>query len=144
MGYDNGEWLLDMELARLSTSGALVPTGTAGYLSVGYRSGAFTPYAVYARFLSDQEPTESTADWSLTPFEGLRDAALGTFNGVLIEQYTHSLGLRWDVAPKMALKAQWDRTYIEKEQFALWAHRNGRADRDATVNVFSFALNFIF
>jgi len=146
LGYDNGDWILDTELASIDTTGALIPTGIAGYLSVGRRFNELTPYAVYSRFVSDQDLYVSTVDWSATGVEGvgLRDAAIASINGVQIEQYTSSLGLRWDIAPKIAFKGQWDRTYIEKGKYAAWAHTNGRATADTTVDLFSFALNFIF
>ncbi len=152
--YDNGDLIVDTEIARLSTSGALVPTGIAGYISVGHRFDSLTPYMVYSRFDSDQHTYRSSANWfavppvpagpTSIPAFVFREAALGSLNGVMIEQYTHSLGVRWDVAPKIALKAQWDRSYVEAEKFAIWAHRDGRASSDAKVDIFSAALNFIF
>lgn len=144
LSYDDGDWLIDTELTRLSTSGSIVPTGIAGYVSVGHRVGVFTPYAVYSRYAPDQDPYESKVDWSASGFEILRDAAIGTLNGVLIRQYTHTLGVRWDLDTGLAIKAQWDRSYIEKHQYALWAHANGKAHSDARVDVFSIAFNFIF
>jgi len=144
LGYDDGDWLIDTEFTRIATSEALVPTGVAGYVSVGRRFEKLTPYVVYSRIDSDQDLYVSTVDWSATGFAPLRDAAIATINGVQIEQYTHSLGVRWDVMPKVALKAQWDRTHIESDKFAVWAHQNGAASEDTTVDLFSVALNFIF
>ncbi|MFY0640137.1 MAG: hypothetical protein JXR16_03750 [Bermanella sp.] len=144
ISYDNGDWLLDTELAKVTSTGAIIPTGMAGYMSIGRRIGEITPYAVYSRYDSDQELYVSQVDWSTSGFEPLRDFAIGIINGVQIEQHTSSVGVRWDFAPKMAFKAQWDNTHIEKEKFALWAHSNDRSLNDTTVNLFSFALNFVF
>ncbi len=145
LGYDNGEWILDTEVARQTTSGTFAPTGTAGYVSVGYRRGNWTPYLVHARFFPDAEPFESQADWNAVPgIAGLRDAALDIINGVLISQRTWSLGARWDPAPRYAFKMQWDHTRVASDQYALWAHRNGRSHEDAVVNILSFSLSFVF
>ena len=144
VGYDNGDWLIDTEFAKITTAHAIIPTGIAGYVSIGHRFDGITPYAVYARFDSDQDLYVSDVDWSASGYQPFRDSAIAILNGVQIEQSSYTLGMRWDIAPKMALKAQWDRTYIEKEKFALWAHSNDRALDDTTVDVFSFALNVVF
>lgn len=144
LGYDDGDWLANTEFTYITTTGAIIPTGTAGYLSVGRRFGAFTPYAMYSRFFSDQDLYKSTTDWSQSGFEALKDAAIASINGIQVEQHTQTLGLRWDLAPKLALKTQWDHTYIEAGRYSAWAHTNGRALKGTTVNLFSVALNLVF
>lgn len=144
IGYDDGDWLVDTEFAKITTSDAIIPTGIAGYVSIGHRLDDITPYAVYSRFDSDQDLYVSDVDWSTSGFQLLRDVAISTLNGVQIEQHSYTLGIRWDFAPKMALKVQWDTTYIEEGKFALWAHSNDRALDDTTVDLFSVALNVVF
>lgn len=155
LGYDDGTWVVDTELAQLKATRTWAPAGKSGYFSVGRRFDVLTPYVIYSRFYADKKPVESSADWSLLgplPIGGgatidpvfLRDLAKGAINGPLLEQYTFSLGVRWDAAPGVALKAQWDRTEIEKQQYSLWAHEGTQADSDSIVNVFSASLNFIF
>ena len=144
LGYDDGNWLFDTEVTRVDTSDAIIPTGIAGYVSLGRRFEQITPYAVYSRFFTEQSLYVSDVDWSASGFQLVRDSAIATLNGVLIEQHTYTLGLRWDFVPKMALKAQWDNTHIAEGKFALWAHSNDRAVDSTTVNVFSFALNLVF
>ncbi len=154
-GYDDGTWIADLELAYLSATRTWVPTGKAGYLSIGRRYDNVTAYGVFARFYGDQTPVKGRADWSPLPditapdgqvytAEFIRDVSVASINGPLLEQYTFSLGLRWDVAPKVALKVQWDRTKIEAEQYSLWAHEANRAASDSIVNLYSVAFNFIF
>lgn len=144
LGYDDGDWIIDTEFTYITTTGAIIPTGTAGYLSAGRRIGAFTPYAFYSRFFTDQELYESNVDWSQSGFEVLRDAAIATLNGVQIEQHTQALGVRWDIATKVAFKAQWEQTHIEAGKFAAWAHTNDRSSSSTMVNLFSFAVNLVF
>lgn len=143
--YDDGNWILNSELARLSSASAMLPTGTSGYLSAAYRFDDLVPYVSYAKFKPDREPFVSSADWSIMPgISGLRDAALGTINGSMINQETLSLGIRWDFARRMAVKAQWDHTHIRPNGYALWAFDSNTHLHDRTVNVLSFAFNFIF
>lgn len=144
LSYDNGLWLFDGELADINASDALVPKGFAAYVSIGRRLGAWTPYVIRSQIESYQDLYESEVDWSSSGFEGFRDAAIATINGVQIEQTTHSIGLRWDVAEKLALKSQWDRTDVEAGKFALWAHTNNASAEDETVNVLSFTINYLF
>ncbi|RMF19883.1 MAG: hypothetical protein D6758_00820 [Gammaproteobacteria bacterium] len=100
---------------------------------------------MYSRFRGDESPYESRADWDSVPgITGPRNAALEIVNGVLIGQQTWSLGVRWDPVPRYAVKMQWDHTRVRKDQFALWAHRDGRLHADATVNTFNFSPSFIF
>ena len=70
----------------------------------GWRFGNFTPYAMVAR-------QRVTSD---TQYSGVANPMLGAYvNGLLASgntsQKSWSLGLRWDLAKNMALKAQYDR-----------------------------------
>ena len=144
-GYDDGRWQFHSELARLSSASALLPTGSSGYLSAGLRIDDLIPYLSYSRFKPDRDPFTSSADWNAIPeISGLRDAALGVLNGPMINQQTVSLGIRWDLARRMAVKAQWDHTKLEANGYALWAFDSDAQLSDRTVNVVSLAFNFIF
>jgi hypothetical protein len=144
LGYDDGNWLIDTEFANIATSGAIIPEGIAGYVSIGRRFDEITPYVMHSRFYTEQDLYISNVDWSASGFQVLRDAAIGSLNGVQIEQHTYTLGMRWDITSKVAFKTQWDSTHIEKERFAIWAHTNGRASKSTTVDLFSLALNIVF
>lgn len=144
LSHDDGIWVIDTELADINASDALVPKGLAAYISVGRRWNDWTPYIIWSQFESDQDLYQSQVDWSASGFQGLRDAAIGTINGVQIEQATHSIGARWDIAKKSAIKAQWDRTDIQRGKFAIWAHENNVSAMDQTVNVLSLTINYLF
>ncbi len=102
--YDDGNWLIHFELADLAASKENPTTSNyTGYLSLAKHINSWTPYVVAGFGDSDQEQDE-----------GKRNADLFLFTSNLIPKYyhekTYSVGLRYDVNPKMALK--FDATYF--------------------------------
>ncbi len=74
----------------------------------------------------------------------LQKGTLAGINTVRIDQSTWSLGLRWDVSPYVALKAQMDHVQINPYGYGLWASNVERIDESRNVQVFTLNLNFIF
>jgi hypothetical protein len=111
--YDTGDWFVIGESGRINTS-SILGDQTASYLSAGHRFGNVAPYATYARLVANL-PTHTAG----LPLDGLppEAAALaGLLNGALNAQLrqigvqdTASIGVRWDAAPNIAVKAQFDR-----------------------------------
>ncbi|WP_416397170.1 hypothetical protein [Allohahella sp. A8] len=145
LNYDDGLRIFNIELAKLKSKASIMPTGNAGYVSLGHRFGSLTPFVVYSAFQPDRDLVNSSADWSMMPGgEGLRDIATSILNGAYLDQYTTSLGLRWDPALRTAVKVQYDRTSISARGYGLWAFEDGRQDADSTVDVLSLSVNVIF
>jgi hypothetical protein len=46
--------------------------------------------------------------------------ASGLINSGRIQQRTFSLGFRWDLDPRIALKLQWDRVFVSPHGGAIW------------------------
>lgn len=111
--YDPGRWFLIGEIGRINT-GSLLGDQTASYLSSGYRLGNLAPYVTYAHLVSNA-PTRTTG----VRLEGLPPETVATaeflnqqLNFQLSQigiQNTTSIGIRWDFATNVALKAQIDR-----------------------------------
>lgn len=111
--YDPGNWFLMGEAGRITTR-SFLGDKTAMYLSGGYRFGAFTPYLV-AGAVHANTPTWVRG----IPTHGLRPQAaerarrlnggLNAWLSMISVQDTLAAGLRWDVAPSVALKLQYDR-----------------------------------
>jgi hypothetical protein len=93
----------------------------------------------------------ATPDWATAlamfgpavalPAQGLAEAATAAANYTAGEQQTTSLGVRWDISPQVALKAQWDRTHVEVNGGGLW--RTSTLS-EATLNVVGVSLDFVF
>ncbi|WP_229506273.1 hypothetical protein [Massilia sp. BJB1822] len=111
--YDPGDWFLMGEAGRINTR-SFLGDKTAMYLSGGYRIGAFTPYLVAGKVHANT-PTRVRG----IPMRGLRPQAaerarrlnggLNAWLSMISVQDTVAAGLRWDVAPSVALKMQYDR-----------------------------------
>jgi hypothetical protein len=103
---------------------------------------------------------QSQVDW--TPLEeevglqaavGLHQTALRVANNTTrIDQKTLSIGTRWDISDRAALKLQWDRSWINNNGyfsynngfFARYAERSTLVDIDGQINLWTVSVDFIF
>jgi hypothetical protein len=96
--FDDGEMLAVLEWTRAETDGAF-PDTDAGYLTLGYRIQAFTPYVTFA-YQETQDNEERLPLSTQAFFQNL------AFNA---QRTAYSLGLRWDALDNVAVK--FDLTY---------------------------------
>lgn len=117
--YDNGTLLVMGEYARRRQSGLGLLDSNSGYLSGGWRFGAWMPYATLGRM------TPKGPGYGTTEHDSLR-----------------AIGLRWDAAPSLAVKAQLEKVTSGVSSFVRGtpAFYAGRPD----VRVFSASLDFVF
>jgi hypothetical protein len=145
--YDDGVWQLQGEVARVDSDSRLLPAGRAAYASVGRRFGAVTPYVVASRFSPDNPAVAAGSDWSiLGPLPAYAQAAaVAAYNTYRIDQSTRTLGLRWDIASRAALKVQWDRSHVDSYGYGLWQISNiERGGTSRHIDVFTVTLDFVF
>lgn len=148
--YESKDWLISSEYTRLRANA--LGSFQAGYVSVGRRMGAWTLYTVASRVQSS-ESAVTAPQWAalVAPLGGpmlasqaqlLADGAANYINKSRIVQHTVSLGTRWDLSPRVALKLQWDRINVDADGNRAWGI--GISKRDATVNVGTALLDFVF
>lgn len=142
MSYDKDAWLVQSEFALTDSKWPSVAI-TNGYLSVGRRVGPVTFYTIGAYAKSLDKPTRVTPQLSDPALNQLQVITQNSMNAVHFDQNTVSLGMRWDFHPKMALKAQWDHTWVRKNGGGLLILKKP-LDHDTTLNIFSLNLNFVF
>lgn len=144
--YFDGQWTLKSELFHIDAGKESIPQGTGGYGMVGYTLNAFTPYAIYSRFSPEHSYYQAQSNWALVdPSLALLQAgAQAGINSVRIDQQTYSLGMRWDIAPQLALKAQVDYIDINDFGYGLWAADVTGINQGRDAQVYSLNLNFIF
>lgn len=147
---DGGPWIAAME-AIAALSDRPVGEGRMAFASVGRRFGPVTAYvgAGAGRFSHAWQPH---ADWraELQPLVGPQNAALAAqvmrrldreLMGGAVRQRSVTLGARWDVHPRAALKLQLDRYSVDAGGSLFWTTGEPRS---AHPLVGSLSLDFVF
>jgi hypothetical protein len=84
----------------------------------------------------------------LTPSVGayipLQQFSQYVFNQNYTAQNTLSIGARWDVQPKIALKIQWDKTWIDEYGNKLFDKLNGAIAEKRQVDTFFITVDFLY
>lgn len=172
--YDNAPWIIHAEAAYIKSNYNNFQNFFNRYLSVGYRIGPTTVYAMGAQAENTKDrvilegPTlenQTIPNFHLLPpaqqaallqqlaaleeafkqSQQLHDALQFNLDDAKIDQRTFTLGLRWDIHYNLALKAQFDRSYVEGFRAALWASTpKGLQTKDITLDTYSINLNFVF
>ncbi len=96
--YDNGKLLAVAEWTRVEVEGQYTDSD-AGYITLGYRFGAFTPYVTAAYYESQDDDERQVVDENSAMIAAI-------FNG---QRTAYSAGLRWDALDNVAVK--FDVTY---------------------------------
>lgn len=146
--YDPGDWFVIGEMAY-SNSKTFIGDSRGWYISSGYRLGTVTPYMTLARVWVDS----STSDSGLS-LEGLPPQLVGFaqglnagLNGILgsvAQQKSVTLGTRWDFAPNMALKLQYERIFLDDDSPGMLTNLQPDFESGGQVNLFSLSLDFVF
>ncbi len=147
MTYESGPWLTAAEVTRLAFGDALVK---AGYASVARRFGDFTWFGMVSS-ANGGATAVATPAWGamLAPVIGpaaaqeaqALAATAAYVAGQSVRQTTFSLGGRWDIYPRMALKVQWDHVKVRSNGSYLWANATGDP---GNANIATVLLDFIF
>jgi len=129
--------------AQVRAGDGPIPDLKSAYLSVGYRQGAYVPYFLASRIVSDPH----TVYLGALPVLGPQAAALADGVSSFIQhqranQTTLACGLRWDFLPRTALKVQVDRIMGNPNDIMLWLNVKPGWEGKATVG--SVSLDFVF
>jgi hypothetical protein len=145
LSYDPGSWFVTAEAGHSHTS-SFLGKNTAVYMGGGVRVGQFTPYAGYARVRSGIP----TWDAGLPVVPG-RATILNSLNSGLNSllqtipvQSTVSAGVRWDVHPNFALKAQVERVTPQDGSRGTLINTQPDFVSGRPLQVASLALDFVF
>ncbi len=150
--YDSHPWLLHAEVSRLNASGGSMLPALRGYVSLGYRWNDWTFYGLVGRILAEKRPVFAPDSQALLgPFIGPEgaaqaqvalDAAAMAGNSYRHDQSSVALGMRWELASRVALKLQVDRTKVHAYGAGQWQSDGSPV---ATNNlVTSLALDFVW
>lgn len=110
--YDPGDWFVMGEVGRINAR-SFLGDKTAGYVSGGYRLGAFTPYATFSKVAANMQTHVDGLDLSALPppYVPAAQRVNSELNGLLsmiAVQDNTSVGVRWDATSNTAFKLQFD------------------------------------
>jgi hypothetical protein len=152
VAYDRDNWIFTSEVLG-TQSNAPLTAFKAGYVMIGRRLGNVTLHTSvsgnrsnikaavdpqWGQVLEPLRPVIGSAAIAQAQAVGTTAAAL--INSGRVEQRTVSMGLRWDIDPRVALKLQWDHVVVSPNGGAIWQGNpnGGRA------NVGTVLLDFLF
>ena len=152
VSYDTLDYFLKAEWTRMSSSPAYgVISYDSYYLSGGYTFYPYnlpiTPHVTFANISADDAlPPVNEIPANVPQLARLRSGYLGAFQSDLIGNDSLqrlSVGLRWDVNPAVALKAEWIHLRADRDKRGFFTFdRAGDFDRRA--NLFLLGLEWVF
>lgn len=144
IGYNDGNWMFQMELAKTAATHKLVPHGSMGYGVIGYRRGDWLPFVAISATRPGNELRTASSDWSVIGQAATQASAIISLNSSRMDQTTFSIGTRWDFDTQAALKLQWDRTRVSPNGYGLLFKDAQLDNRSSKFDQLSLVLDFIF
>ena len=151
ISYEALDYFLKAEWTSLrKTDAHSLPPYDSYYLSGGYTFHPFnlpiTAHATYASFRTkgDRRPDEEILRGVSPQQDSLRDDYIRAFNSVLGDDLDSlSAGLRWDVNPAIALKAEWVHLRGERDKRSFFTFDQA-TNFDRKANLFLLGLEWVF
>ncbi|OFI36146.1 hypothetical protein BFC17_09380 [Alteromonas lipolytica] len=153
VNYNDERWFVKSELAYFDIEWGLTGDLGYGYVSSGYEFDHFTPYitfalldALYDRHIIASPRYDLIADPATQQMLGfLQTQFQGLYDSARMDQYSVSVGARWDFHHDWALKGQFTRYRINGPGAGLWGRdRTESIDDHKHVNVISININTVF
>lgn len=142
VSYDTGDWFVQAEGSRMNAR-SFLGDKTSMYVGGGYRFGAWTPYATYARVKANI-PLQDAGLASGAPGASYLDGQLNRLLQTIAAQHSISTGVRWDFRPDRALKLQYDRLRPTGGSSGTLINVQPGFRSGHPVHVVSIALDFVF
>jgi|GEM_PF-5845085 len=134
--YQSWKWLA--EASYMDTDIQAVLPAMSAYTGLVKRIDNFAFYGLLAHARTTKSPASASSELP----DIYRVAIQSVLDATDFEQSTASLGVRWDVAPNVALKGQWDRSWVAANKDYLWDGKPVTTDEQ--VNVFTLSMSFVF
>lgn len=140
VAYDDGDWQLQAALNSITHGTVLTENSRAGYFTVARRMGNVSPYLGYAWTKSSAKSLDTGLAGPAAPLlNATVDAVLKRSHQ---DQQTTTLGLRWDFARNLDLKAQFD--FVHGDPTSTLLYDNLQSGWDGRTTVFSLSMDFVF
>ncbi len=139
--YDPGDWFLLGEWAK-NKSRSFVNEHRGWYLTGGIRINTLTPYLTIADL-------RAKGDTSHPGLPAPQAQPLNEALNLLLSQNTSdqsrvAIGMRWDFAPSIALKVQYDRIDLRRGTRGVLSNTQPGFEGDQPVSLFSTTVDFVF
>ena len=134
--YDQGPLNVQFMLNQIKHDSPAYSDSKAAYLLAAYRLGAVTPYLGVSHSFSDVVPLPTSG------VPGIDALTHSLVSQSYTDQFTYTLGGRWDLQKNLALKAQVDS--IRGTPTSVFLFKNNLPGWDGKMTVFSLALDFVF
>lgn len=153
--HEMGAWSWTGEWSRIWGQ-ARQTNARRAYVSLARRFDTLSPFVIAGTSRLEQDPTPLPLGWQaqLAPLVGPALAVQATQLGIgstqagnlgRMGQHSVGLGLRWDLLPQLALKAQWDHVRVQANGRSLWMLKPGTsADAGFRARVLSLSVNGSF
>jgi hypothetical protein len=146
--YDPGTWFVTAELARVRIK-SFLGDRTGLYASTGYRFGNLTPYVTYARVRDNSNRGDTGLSLAALPPAAagaatMLNAGLNQLLGVVAVQQSLIAGARWDIAPNIALKFQYDRVLPQAGSAGTLLNVQPGFRSGVAIHVVSAVLDFVY
>ncbi|WP_132286683.1 hypothetical protein [Marinobacterium mangrovicola] len=138
--YRTGPWKATAEIAYLDSDGELFLPFLGGYAGISRRFDSVSLYGLVSQARTTKDAATLDAPLLPPPLGHYIQRAL---NSVQSDQKTLSLGARWDLRSNMALKMQWDRTWVEEGEAFLWGRDTEQTPKSA-LDTFTLSMDFVF
>lgn len=130
--YDPGDWFLMAEATRTGGDENQLLHATAGYVTAGYRVGAWTPYLTAGWKKTDSPTTHPNP--IVNAIVSSQDHAQNSVSG----------GIRWDFYKNLALKAQVDSVKNATGSYGALVNNQPGFKTGESYNLATIALDFVF
>jgi hypothetical protein len=139
--YDYNTWSLQSEVSYIDSDYNVFGSLLSAYLSLGRQIGPVTIYGLVA--LAENPDGRVQVTSAPPPLAEMQQQLQALYDVTYVKQHSLSLGIRWDILYNLALKVQWDRTWIDEHGGLLWLQKEPLTD-SWTLDTFSLNLNFVF
>lgn len=144
LGYQQQwqSWLLLAEATYLDSKTPIFLSSRSGYIHLGKRVDNLTFYSTISTVRNVEKPYEVVIPSGTSgPLLSLLQGAQSLVKMGEMGQDTLSIGTRWDIYPTVAVKFQWDRSWIPDNKAFLW---DRRAAGDSVMDTFTINVSFTF
>ncbi len=139
--YDPGNWFIMGEWAQ-NRSRSFVGDNRGWYLTGGVRLNALTPYLSVADLRA--KGVLSHPGLPIPQAEPLNQALNQLLEGNTGDQSRVAVGLRWDFAPSVALKIQYDHIDLRRGTRGVLSNTQPGFEGGSDVSLFSTTVDFVF